>query len=116
MGVFPRSCHHCCYRCDAAIATVVPGPFPVVSSGGLIDTHSEAKCIGPGVVMGRYGSTDAVFYVERDFWPHNTSLFVTDFHNNIPKWCYHLLGSITKADHVGKSAVPGVDRKYLVTG
>ena len=91
----------------------VPGPFPVVSSGGLIDTHSEAKCVGPGVVMGRYGSTDAVFYVEHDFWPHNTSLFVTDFHNNIPKWCYHLLGSITKADHAGKSAVPGVDRKDL---
>ena len=91
----------------------VPGPFPVVSSGGLIDTHLEAKCVGPGVVMGRYGSTDAVFYVEHDFWPHNTSLFVTDFHNNIPKWCYHLLGAITKADHAGKSAVPGVDRKDL---
>ena len=91
----------------------VPGPFPVVSSGGLIDTHSEAKCVGPGVVMGRYGSTDAVFYVEHDFWPHNTSLFVTDFHNNIPKWCYHLLGSIAKAEHAGKSAVPGVDRKDL---
>ena len=91
----------------------IPGPFPVVSSGGLIDTHSEAKCVGPGVVMGRYGSTDAVFYVEHDFWPHNTSLFVTDFQNNIPKWCYHLLGSITKADHAGKSAVPGVDRKDL---
>ena len=54
----------------------VPGPFPVVSSGGFIDTHSESRCAGPGVVMGRYGSTDAVFYVEQDFWPHNTSLFV----------------------------------------
>ena len=63
--------------------------------------------------MGRYGSTDAVFYVEHDFWPHNTSLFVTDFHNNIPKWCYHLLGSIARAEHAGKSAVPGVDRKDL---
>ena len=91
----------------------VPGPFPVVSSGGPIGTHSEAKCVAPGVVLGRYGSTDAVFYVEQDFWPHNTSLFVTDFHNNIPRWCYHLLGSITKADHAGKSAVPGVDRKDL---
>jgi type I restriction enzyme S subunit len=57
----------------------VPGPFPVVSSGGVIDTHSKSKCAGPGVVMGRYGSTDAVFYVEPDFWPHNTSLFVTHF-------------------------------------
>lgn len=91
----------------------IPGPFPVVSSGGVIDTHSEARCIGPGVVMGRYGSTDAVFYVEEDFWPHNTSLFVTHFHGNAPKWCYYMLRSITKADHAGKSAVPGVDRKDL---
>ena len=90
-----------------------PGPFPVVSSGGVIDTHSESKCVGPGVVMGRYGSTDAVFYVEQDFWPHNTSLFVTDFQGNLPRWCFHLLGSVTKADHAGKSAVPGVDRKDL---
>ena len=48
----------------------VPGPFPVVSSGGVIDSHSESRCPGPGVVMGRYGSTDAVFYIEGDFWPH----------------------------------------------
>ena len=55
--------------------------------------------------MGRYGSTDAVFYVEQDFWPHNTSLFVTDFQGNSPKWCYYLLNTITKGDQAGKSAV-----------
>jgi hypothetical protein len=38
-----------------------PGVVPVVSSGGVIDTHYEARARGPGVVMGRYGSTDAVF-------------------------------------------------------
>jgi type I restriction enzyme, S subunit len=91
----------------------VPGPYPVISSGGLIDTHSESRCLGPGVVMGRYGSTDAVFYVERDFWPHNTALFVTHFQGNMPRWCYYLLRTITKADLAGKSAVPGVDRKDL---
>ena len=91
----------------------VLGPFPVVSSGGFIGTHSESRCAGPGVVMGRYGSTDAIFFVEQDFWPHNTSLFVTHFQGNNPKWCYYLLASITKADHAGKSAVPGVDRKDL---
>ena len=90
-----------------------PGPFPVVSSGGVIDRHSEARCPGPGVVMGRYGSTDAIFFVGEDFWPHNTSLFVTDFQGNNRKWCYYLLGAITKDEHAGKSAVPGIDRKDL---
>lgn len=91
----------------------VAGPFPVISSGGFIDSHAEARATGPGVVMGRYGSTDAVFFVEPDFWPHNTALFVTDFQGNDRKWCYYLLRTISKADHAGKSAVPGVDRKDL---
>ena len=91
----------------------VPGPFPVVSSGGFIGTHSESRCAGPGVVMGRYGSTEAVFYVEQEFWPHNTSLFVTHFQGNTQKWCYYLLRSITKADHAGKSAIPWLDRNDL---
>ncbi len=91
----------------------ISGPFPVVSSGGIIDSHCEARSRGPGVVMGRYGSTDAVFFLDTDFWPHNTALFVTDFHGNRPRWCYFMLRTISKADHAGKSAVPGVDRKDL---
>lgn len=89
------------------------GQVPVVSSGGVIDTHSESRARGPGVVMGRYGSTDAVFFIESDFWPHNTALFVTDFQGNDHRWCYYLLRAISKADHAAKSAVPGVDRKDL---
>ena len=91
----------------------IAGPYPVVSSGGVIDHHVDYKVRAPGVVMGRYGSTDAVFYIEENFWPHNTSLFVTDFQRNLPRWCYYLLRTISKADHAGKSAVPGVDRKDL---
>jgi len=91
----------------------IPGPFPVVSSGGVIDTHSKSKSAAPGVVMGRCGSTDAIYFLEEDFWPHNTSLFVTDFHGNVEKWCYYLLSAISKADHASKSAVPAIDRKDL---
>ncbi len=89
------------------------GTIPVVSSGGIIDTHSEARAIAPGVVMGRYGSTDSVFYLEEEFWPHNTALFVTNFQGNDPRWCYYLLRVISKVDLGSKSAVPGVDRKDL---
>jgi type I restriction enzyme, S subunit len=89
------------------------GEYPVVSSGGVIDSHNETRAKGPGVVMGRYGSTGAVFYIEQAFWPHNTALFVTDFNGNFPKWCFYLLSTISKADHSSKSAVPGIDRKDL---
>lgn len=91
----------------------LPGSVPVVSSGGIIDTHIEPRCGGPGVVLGRYGSTDAVFYIDEDFWPHNTSLFVTDFRGNHRKWCFYLLQTIAKGEYAGRSAVPGIDRKDL---
>lgn len=90
-----------------------PGVIPVVSSGGVIGTHCEARAEAPGVVMGRYGSTEAVFYMEQAFWPHNTSLFVTDFQGNDRRWCFYLLRAISKVDLGAKSAVPGVDRKDL---
>jgi len=91
----------------------LPGPYPVVSSGGIIDTHHEYRTEGPGVVMGRYGSTEAVFFITENFWPHNTSLFVTDFQGNLPQWGYYLLRAISKGDYSGKSAVPGINRKDL---
>ncbi len=90
-----------------------PGPYPVVSSGGIIGTHSQAMSEGPGVVTGRYGSTGKVYFIESDFWPHNTSLYVSDFNRNFPRFTFYLLQVISINAHSGKSAVPGVDRKDL---
>jgi type I restriction enzyme S subunit len=89
------------------------GNTPVVSSGGIVGTHVEARAKGPGVVMGRYGSTGSVYFVDRDFWPHNTSLYVTHFNGNAPEWAYYLLQVIPKAELAAKSAVPGIDRRDL---
>ncbi|MBI4515807.1 MAG: restriction endonuclease subunit S [Deltaproteobacteria bacterium] len=55
------------------------GEIPVVSSSGITGHHSEPKAKPPGVVTGRYGTIGEVFYVEEDYWPLNTALYVTDF-------------------------------------
>jgi type I restriction enzyme S subunit len=89
------------------------GIYPVISSGGIIGTHAVANVKGPGVVMGRYGSTGKIFFVESDFWPHNTALYVQDFQGNLPRYVFHLLHILNYGAHSGKSAVPGVDRKDL---
>lgn len=89
------------------------GTVPVFSSGGHIDNHDRALASAPGIVIGRYGSTEAVFFVEEPYWPHNTALFTTTLYDNSPRWCYYLLRSIPKDEYAGKSAVPGVDRKDL---
>jgi restriction endonuclease S subunit len=61
------------------------GDYPLISSSGCIDSQAEAKVSGPGVVTGRSGSIGSVFFVDKDFWPLNTTLYVKDFHGNDPR-------------------------------
>jgi len=89
------------------------GSIPVVSSGGITGYHSEAKSKAPGVVTGRYGSIGDVFYLEEDYWPLNTSLWVKDFHGNHEKFIYYLLSNFDFKKFSGKTGVPGVNRNDL---
>ena len=65
-----------------------PGKVPVISSSGISGYHNKAMVKGPGVIIGRKGSLGTVFYVEENYWPHDTSLWVKDFHGNDPKFVY----------------------------
>lgn len=89
------------------------GDVPLVSSSGVTDTHSESKVKGPGVVTGRYGTIGQVFYVEDDFWPLNTTLYVKDFKGNDPLFTYYFLKTINYLEYSDKAAVPGVNRNHL---
>jgi type I restriction enzyme, S subunit len=91
----------------------ITGSHPVVSSAGVIDHHSEWRVRGPGVVTGRYGSTGSVYFIDSDFWPHNTSLYVCDFCGNLPRYVFYLLQILAFGVYSDKSAVPGIDRKDL---
>jgi type I restriction enzyme S subunit len=90
-----------------------PGAIPIVTSSGIGGTHNEAMVSGPGVVTGRYGTIGEVFYIQGDFWPLNTTLFVRDFHGNDPLFVSYLLRTIDFQTHSGKSGVPGVNRNDL---
>jgi type I restriction enzyme S subunit len=92
-----------------------PGSVPVVSSSGVSGHHAVAKVAGPGVVTGRTGTLGQVFYVDEDFWPLNTSLYVRDFKGNEPYFVAALLQSMDLAQHDGAAAVPGVNRNQLHT-
>lgn len=90
-----------------------PGDYPIVSSAGTSDYHAESKVLAPGVVTGRYGTIGEVFYVEQDFWPLNTTLYVKDFKGNCPEFVYYLLKTIDFHKYSDKAAVPGVNRNHL---
>lgn len=91
----------------------IPGEIPVVSSAGITGFHNEAKCEGPGVITGRYGTLGELHYVEGSYWPLNTTLYVDDFKGNAPRFVYYLLQTLDLAQFNGAGAVPGLNRNAL---
>jgi type I restriction enzyme, S subunit len=89
------------------------GPYPLVSSSGITDSHSVPMVRGPGVITGRYGTIGQVFFVEKDFWPLNTTLYVRDFKGNDPRYIGYFLKSVDFLAYSDKAAVPGVNRNHL---
>jgi type I restriction enzyme S subunit len=91
----------------------IPGSVPIVSSSGVSDFHSEAMVKGPGVVTGRYGTIGEVFYVDEDYWPLNTTLYVRNFKGNDPRFISYFLRSLDFQAYSDKGAVPGLNRNHL---
>ncbi|MEQ4708863.1 restriction endonuclease subunit S [Providencia huaxiensis] len=98
---------------DLPKTTRLAGNIPVVSSSGESGLHNESKVTAPGVVTGRYGTIGEVFYLETDFWPLNTTLYVRDFKGNDPLFIYYFLKTISYSDYTDKAAVPGINRNHI---
>lgn len=91
----------------------IHGEIPIISSSGITGYHNSAKVEGPGVVTGRYGTLGEVHYVDRPYWPLNTSLYVEDFKGNHPRFVAYLLMTLELGSQNTAGAVPGVNRNAL---
>lgn len=98
---------------DITKKEVVDGPIPVISSGGISYHHNEAFVSGPGVLLGRKGSVGKVHFVETDYWPHDTTLYVKDFRSNDPRFVYHFFKQFPIARFEASAANPSLNRNNL---
>ena len=89
------------------------GNYPVVMSNGVLHYHNEFKAIGPGVVTGRSGTIGKVHYIKENYWPHNTSLWVTDFKGNLPLFIFYLFGTLDFSRFGTGSGVPTLNRNHI---
>lgn len=89
------------------------GKIPIMSSSGINGYHNEEKVKGPGVITGRSGQLGKVFYIEDDYWPLNTTLYVEDFKNNYPKYVYYLLQTLNFEKFNAGSSVPTLNRNHV---
>ncbi|MFC4260533.1 restriction endonuclease subunit S [Marinobacter lacisalsi] len=90
------------------------GDIPILGSSGITGFHNEAKATGPGVTVGRSGnSMGEISYSDKDFWPLNTALYVTDFKGNDPKFIYYLLKTIDFDQFNSGSAQKSLNRNAV---
>ncbi len=98
---------------DLPIAQREQGSVPIISSSGFSGTHNQSMATAPGVVTGRYGTIGHAFFIEEDFWPLNTALYVRDFKGSAPRFVFYILNSIDFMIYSDKGAVPGINRNHL---
>lgn len=91
----------------------VSGDVPLVTSSGISDTHNRSAVRGPGVATGRSGSIGNVFFINEDYWPLNTVLYVKDFHGNDPRFVFHLLKNFDLKRFASGSGVPTLNRNFV---
>lgn len=89
------------------------GDYPLISSSGCTDHQAEAKVSGPGVVTGRSGSIGSVFFIDKDFWPLNTTLYVKDFHGNDSRFIFYLLSKFDLKRFASGAGVPTLNRNSV---
>ena len=89
------------------------GDVPVVSSGGVKSFHDTPMAKAPGVVIGRKGTLGKCFFIERDYWPHDTTLWVKDFKGNEPRFVYYLLLGLDVKHLDSGTANPALNRNQV---
>ena len=98
---------------DLPVSQREQGDIPIYAANGPNGSHNEAKIIGPGVITGRSGTIGKVHYCEGDYWPLNTSLYVTNFHGNDPRWVFYLLQSFRLERFSEGAGVPTLNRNLV---
>jgi type I restriction enzyme S subunit len=91
------------------------GPYSVISSSGPKSTHKEYKVRGPGVIIGRKGSLGTVFYSEEHYWPHDTTLWIKDFHGNNARFAYYFLQTMGFERLDAGASNPSLNRNHIHT-
>lgn len=93
----------------------ITGLYYVYSSSGPKSTHDRFKVKAPGVIIGRKGTLGTVFFAENDFWPHDTTLWVKDFHGNNAKFVFYFLKTMGFEQYDAGAANPSLNRNHIHT-
>ncbi|WP_422489669.1 restriction endonuclease subunit S [Endozoicomonas sp. ALE010] len=95
---------------DLPVSQRENGAYPIIASNGLLDYHSEYMVQGPGVVTGRSGTIGKVYFVNGNYWPLNTALYVKDFKGNDALYVSYFLRALELEKYGTGTSVPTLNR------
>ncbi len=98
---------------DITKAAQTEGDVPIVSSSGVSSFHNESKAAAPGVVIGRKGTLGTVHYLDRPYWPHDTTLWVKDFKGSYPRFLSYFLSTLRLQNFDTGASNPTLNRNHL---
>jgi len=91
----------------------IEGKYPVFGSNGIVDYHNKALVKGPGIIIGRKGSCGEVHYTNEDFWPIDTTYYITLRDENDLRFISYLLSSLGLSLMNYHSTIPGLNRENV---
>ena len=89
------------------------GVYPVAGSNGVIGFHSKFTTKGPGITIGRSGNIGTPHFYKKDYWAHNTVLYIKDFKGNSELFLYYFLKTMDFTQFNTGSAVPSLNRNHI---
>jgi type I restriction enzyme, S subunit len=91
-----------------------PGNYPVFGSNGIIGYHNKALISGPGIVVGRKGSIGKICWADTDFWPIDTTYYISLKQGNVSlRWIYYMLNQLQLSKLNAATGVPGLNRNQV---
>lgn len=103
------------YGSGLSEANRIPGNCPVYGSNGIVGYHNDALVKGPGVIIGRKGSTGEVTWCTEDFWPIDTTYYIQTKPNIDMKWVYFLLRLLDLKRLNSATGIPGLNRSDILS-
>ncbi len=98
---------------DLTSAQMEPGTIPVAGSNGVIGHHNVSKTSAPAITIGRSGTIGKVHFYNEPIWPHNTSLFITNYKGNNSRYIYYLLQQVDFKKVCDSSVIPSLNRNFV---
>lgn len=89
------------------------GHYPILGTGGIIGKAIKPLCDWECVLIGRKGTIDRPYYMDKPFWSIDTLYYSKPEENQCVKYQYYLFCSINWYDYMESSGRPSLTRKAI---